>query len=81
MPSLPDLCNCILFDFCYSGDTVSLQVFRAPSQFGNVKVDWNILGLNDLDPSQGFMTFEGTLEFQPVSLLLWFFFIFNSVLM
>jgi len=50
-----------------SGDTVSLQVNRDPSQFGTVDVSWSIIGLNGLDPSQGFMIHQGTLTFLPVS--------------
>ncbi|KAL4228132.1 hypothetical protein ACF0H5_013567 [Mactra antiquata] len=48
-----------------SGDTVFLNVLRSPAQFGTVEVDWEIQGLNGLEPANSFMVDEGVITFLP----------------
>lgn len=55
-----------MFFVLIAGDTVSVDVLRSPFQYGNVTVNWEIQGLGGLDPSQTFMVYRGSIEFQAV---------------
>ncbi|KAJ8304146.1 hypothetical protein KUTeg_017729 [Tegillarca granosa] len=47
------------------GDKIFINVTRKKSALGTVTVDWNIQGMNGLNPQLGFETVQGSFQFLP----------------